>query len=213
MPHDLPSDGHPDAVRIVGESLDEHVSGTRFGDHLLYGSTSRRVIRKASCPVWVVGSDSEARVSGVLALIDRTEVSGKVIGFAGAIASAAESRRGILHCPEYPEDVALRRLPHAQKMIRNHHQQVQAAARADIDGWTGGRDWNVYLDDDWVVRAAPRILQEDGYDLLVLANVSYPLLRGVLLGTTAERLLERSNSSTLIVRPDDWDAPLTFSQS
>jgi nucleotide-binding universal stress UspA family protein len=58
--------------------------------------------------------------------------------------------------------------------------------------------WTVLIDVDWVVRTVPKLIARDGYDLVVVAARSHPSLRG-LLGTTAERILARVDTSCWIV--------------
>ncbi len=184
----------------------------KLGDRIWYGSTSRRIVRRAACPVWFVGPDSGVAVKGALALVDRSPVSENVSAATNLVATIGNAIHGVVHCPDYPHDVALRRLPRAKKMIQTHHRDVQKQARGQIEGWTGGAGsaWKIHFEDDWVVKAAPRLAEEGGYDLLVLANVSHSMLYGVLLGTNAERLMESNPYSTLVVRPDDWAPTMTF---
>ena len=69
------------------------------------------------------------------------------------------------------------------------------------------------LSDDWVVRVAPKYVERHGIDLVVLGGLSYPRLKGVLLGTTAERILERTPVATWLIRPDGWQSPVEFSEA
>ena len=63
-----------------------------------------------------------------------------------------------------------------------------------------GTEGKLTLGADWVVRQAPTLIADRDIDLVVLAGNSKPRLAGALLGTTAERLLERVEASVWVVR-------------
>lgn len=182
-----------------------------FSTRLLHGSTTNRLVRKAACPVWVVDpSDDKPGVRRVLALLDGSDTHKEVA--ATALQFTKRGATGIaLHCMDYPEDIVLRRLPDAQRAIRNYHQSTRDRMRGIMTGVVGDRDdWTIRLEDDWIGRVAPRIAEEEGIDLIVMACVSYPALKGVLLGSTAERVLQRCHVSMLVVRPEGWRSPVVF---
>ncbi len=173
-----------------------------FGDRLLHGSTTSRLLRGAPCPVWVVDPAADALPTRVLALVDRSEVSARVATTAAKLADALQADKHILHCLAYPDEMALHALPNAREAIAAYHQEERQRARADLERLAAeiGGDWTILLDEDWVVRRCPRIVREQGIDLVVLAGISQPRLAGMLLGTTAERLLQRLHVSTWVVR-------------
>ena len=179
-----------------------------MGQRILHGSTTNRVLRGAAQPVWVVESRL-AKVAKVMALVDRTEVSSRVVATAAALAEAYGAERYVLSCLEYPDDVVLHRLPNAHKAILHYHQDVKAHAMAELEKLTGGDTaWKLILNDEWVVRRAPKIIDKEKIDLVVLGSASHSRLRGALLGTTAERLLERCYVSAWVVRPEGWTRQL-----
>lgn len=184
-----------------------------FGDRVLHGSTAARVLRKAQCPVWVVDPRSQLEVRRVLALVDRTAVSKPVVAAAEMLANAYGARRMALHCLDYPNDIALVRLPDAKRAIAAYHAEVLDDAQDELHRMTGGEEagWELLFEDDWVVRKTPEVVEEHGVDLLVLGSLSQRALAGVLLGTTAEKLIECCHVSTYVVRPEDWVSPVQFS--
>lgn len=175
----------------------------RLGDRLLHGSTTEHLVRHARCPVWIVNTPEAGGVHKVLALVDESDVARRVIDAAEGVAGAAEAARVALRCLEYPEDIALRRHADGPRAIVRYREEVRGRARAQLEALTAETPgWETRLGDDWVVRAAPRLVEEEGVDLVVLGVRSYPSLKGVLVGTTAHKLLERLPTSLLIVRPD-----------
>lgn len=183
-----------------------------FGDRVLHGSTAARVLRKAQCAVWVVDPRMMATPRRLLALVDGTEVSQPVIRAAEMIAKASGAERFALQCLEYPNDIALIRMPNAKRAIDAYHAEVLEEARGQLRDLTGGKPagWTLLFEDDWVVRKAPEIVADKQIDMVVLGSLSSKALAGVLLGTTAEKLLERCQVSAYVVRPDDWISPVQF---
>ncbi|MBW2527246.1 MAG: universal stress protein [Deltaproteobacteria bacterium] len=183
-----------------------------FGDRVLHGSTAARVLRKAQCAVWVVDPRKAAAPKRVLALVDDTEVSVPVVHAAEMVAAAFGAERLALHCMDYPNDIVLIRMPNAQRAIDEYHDEVLEGARARLRKLTGGKPagWTLLFEDDWVVRKAPDVVADQSIDMVVLGSLSNKALAGVLLGTTAEKLLERCQVSAFVVRPDDWVSPVQF---
>ncbi|HHH31192.1 MAG TPA: universal stress protein [Polyangiaceae bacterium] len=182
-----------------------------LGERLLFGHTAWRLARHAPSDILVVHPDARPRDTGpgvdkVLALVDRSEVSARVLGAAHMLAELGDAEQHVLTCLDYPNDIAMRQLVHAQKALARYHREEQRKAKAFLDEATaqfGGR-WHAHLGEDWVVRHAPKLADELGIDLVVIAAVSKPRLAGMLLGTTAEKLLGRIRASCFMVRPQGW---------
>lgn len=176
-------------------------SDPRLLERIVYGSTTRRVLRTATCPVWVI-EPSSGEVRRILALIDRSAASPSVVDAASALARTFSAELFALCCLDYPDDVALHRLPSADREIRLYHKEVRAQAWADLERLTAADDvsWKLTLGEDWVVRAAPQMILDKKIDLVVLAAVSKPRLAGAVLGSTAARLLDRVGVSTWVLR-------------
>ena len=91
----------------------ETVSGL---GRVLHGSTATRVLKGATCPVWVVDART-GEVKKVLALIDRSPGSPAVVETACMLADVYKGERRALCCLDYPADIALHRLPGAREEI------------------------------------------------------------------------------------------------
>lgn len=180
------------------------------GSRIVHGSTARRLIRKANEPVLVVVPGPGVGISNVLACVDGSPVSTEVMAVARGMAELAAARRVVLRCLDYPDDIALRRLPHADETVRAYHARVRETARAGLSALAEahGPGWEVELSDGYVADVVPHRVERDDVDLVVLASGSHGALAGALLGTTAERILDAAPVSTLVVRPSDWRSPI-----
>ncbi|MEZ4439628.1 MAG: universal stress protein [Polyangiaceae bacterium] len=168
---------------------------------LLHGSTTRRLLHHAPCAVWVVEPDRPLGVHRVLALVDDSPVSAEVVAATRALADAVGAEKHLLRCLDYPADVAVRRLPDAERALRHYHDRVRENAQHQLEKLVGDPSgWHLSLGEDWVARVVPRRVEKDKIDLVVLASVSTNTLRGRILGTTAEAILERSPVSAWVLR-------------
>jgi nucleotide-binding universal stress UspA family protein len=171
----------------------------RFGDRLLHGSTAARVLRRASTAVWVVAPDATIPFERVLALVDGSAASAAILETAEALAMKFGLERHVMRCLDYPEDIVMHRLPHPQEAIARYHDSVRSEARNELEALISDA-WKVHLGDDWVVREAPKLVEREKIDLIVLSTGQRAGLAG-MLGLTAEKLLERSGVSAWVVRP------------
>ena len=176
-------------------------SDVSFTGRIVHGSTAKRLLNESPCPVWIV-SGGTTGVRRVLALIDRSEMSSRVVSAARSLAKAFGAKLHALYCLEYPDDAALHRLRGAAEEIARYHREERQRAWDDLERLTddGETRWSLSLGEDWVVRQAPKVVADKEIDLVVLAGRSKPALAGKL-GTTAQKLLDRMDASVWVIRP------------
>jgi nucleotide-binding universal stress UspA family protein len=181
-----------------------------FGERLLHGSTARRLIRKAAQPVWIVEPEMKVGIQRVLAAVDLGATTANVIAAADALATLDSAERHLLHCLDYPADMALHHLPDAEAAVAEYHASVESEARKTLDTLCDTTAWTVHLEKEWVVDSVPKIIAQCDIDLVVLGCVSKPWIAGWFLGTSAEKIIERATVSVWVVRPDGWQSPVHF---
>ncbi len=176
---------------------------------IFYGSTARRLLRKAPCAVCVVDPGRPVGFRRVMALVDRTEVSREVVRAASGVADLSCAERHLLHSLEYPADIAMRRLPDAAHALSRYHETTFANARRELDELTDGdARWQAEVSKKWIAEAARDAVDLFKIDLMVLSSVSKTGIAGLLLGTTAEAILERAPVSVWVIRPEGWRSPV-----
>ncbi len=169
-------------------------------DRIFHGSTAARVLRRSERSVWVVDREAHTPIEKVLALVDGSPVSQLVLDAAGALTQALGGKRYALRCLDYPEDISMKRLADAEEAIAEYHRAVHDKAKAELDALVGDHPCEVLFSEDWVVRAAPKVIEQHDIDLVVLSSTSRTGLAD-LLGSTAEKLLQRSIASAWVVQP------------
>lgn len=174
---------------------------------LIHGSTAGRLLRQSPVPVLkVAGEHVRDSMQNLLVPVDFSPMSADLVAAANAIhARRPEVRRHLLHCLRFPQDVVMHRMPNPREALAEYHAEVEAEARRNIDALLGEQreGWHVHLERDWIGRIAPQVVLECGIDLMIIAGVSLPRIAGLLLGTTAEKILEATDVSAYIIRPRD----------
>lgn len=178
-------------------------------DRLIHGSTSERLLRKCPCPVWVVHPDGGEAIERIAVPVDFSSVSRQTIAIAREMHEKLGARVWVIHAPEYPAEVALRRLPDPGEAIDVYRRDVQTEVDRQLDELLGSdRSWcTVVIAEDWIVRALPELVQTFNIDLTIMGSVARTGIAGWFMGNTAEKVLRALSSSTWVVKPEGWTAP------
>lgn len=199
-------DGLLDAAERWGADLivvGPRAHSTGLLGRIAYGSTARALARQATCHLWVVDASAPIGFKRPLVLVDlATELSNDMVEFGEWTRQNLEVDPELLHCVEFPADLALHRLPNADAEIHDYHKKVVFQAREKAKELLGDAisGWRWAILEDWVVRAAPRHAEEVSADLIMIAGTSKPGFAGKLLGSTAAKLIGRTTTSTFVFK-------------
>jgi nucleotide-binding universal stress UspA family protein len=173
---------------------------------LLHGSTTERLLRKASTPVWVIHPDSTPGLHRIAVAADFSSVTDRCLQVATALADRFGSSLHLVHAVDYPNDIALRRLPEAETAVAAYHAQVKKKAGERIDALLGAdaSRWQVSIQEDWIVRALPHYVADHRIDLVVMGSAGRSGLVGFFIGNTAEKLVRHIDGSLWVLKPGDW---------
>ncbi|MCA9536990.1 MAG: universal stress protein [Myxococcales bacterium] len=188
-----------------GKGPGERVLGA-LGEWLL-GSTADRVVRHASCPVWVVPTPSGEPVTPlqrIMVAVDFSAVSARAIGIAADLARGAGGELHLVHIlpPGYrgdsnspcPDDLTTA----PSTIIANDAKARVHRVAQGIEGLTVHESVRVAghsIHDELLLAA-----KETGATELVLGSHSRSVLDQLVLGNTAERMIKRASIPTLVVR-------------
>ena len=185
--------------------------GQSAWERLFIGSTAKRLIRKCPASVWLVANGQAAPPRHVLMATDFSETSRKAAMQGYWIAKQANAELHLLHVVdsfEVPEELlptiaefeAFRReLEHeARGRLREFVASMDADARSIHQHVACGPAWHEI---DLVARNLK-------IDLLVMGTVGRGGIPGLLLGNTAEKVLDTCNRSIVTVKPDGYVSPI-----
>ena len=199
---------------VQQEGYDLVLTGTRglaAWEQFFVGSTAKRLIRKCPASVWIAKDEHVGPPRVVLAATDFSEASFKAVEQAKWIAQQANAEFHLLHVVDsmdVPEDV-ISKIPQgsslrdeinaeANKRLESIVQSVGAEAIPSRLHLAWGTPW----------KDVCRTAQNLRADLIALGTVGRSGIKGLLLGNTAEKVLDTCDCSVLTVKPDGFVSPI-----
>lgn len=201
-------------VRAVkrGEADLVLVARRNQGGGLGLGSVTKKLMRKCPCPLWVVKPDGRIEPRVLVAATDLTPVGSLAVELAATLAGVFAATLDIVHA--WPLPLAVPVLPELDvpAQSRVDVEQHERAARARFEQALSALSLRVEFRTHLLCGAPSIAIQEvverRDADLLVMGSVSRGGIAGLLLGNTAERLLDRVQCSILTIKPHDFVSPV-----
>jgi len=203
--------GEHDLVMAVSKGEDSDVQG-------FFGRTGRRLLRQCPVPVWLVSAAAPAEIRHVVACVDTStdgvdaELNERIYRLATSISADAEARLSVLHAWEMEDEAVLsaRLRPETVQGYKDKHlahrkdllDRFLRPYGASVD------DEGVHLFNDSPADAVASFCESNEVDLVVMGTVARSGLRGLLIGNTAESMLDRIKTGVLAVKPHGFRSPL-----
>ncbi len=187
----------------------------------LFGTTNMHLMRKCPCPVWVIRPGRSKRFSTILAAVDvssshkeEDKVNTKIIELASSLAKLEKGKLHILHCWEEPlERTSMRRTGLSQSEIRELVSETRQSHENLFKNFIERFDlkeieyhWHLLKGDPGEL--IPDLARKKRADLVVMGTLSRSGIAGLLIGNTAETVLNQIDSSVLTVKPDEFKTPI-----
>jgi nucleotide-binding universal stress UspA family protein len=184
-----------------------------------FGATDMELLRHCPCPVWLIGPGAPHRPWRILAAIhsdpaDPTEqaLNGTTLEWALTLKAFGDAQLTLLQAWT----------PFAAKVLRSRMPpeefaaMVEAGRDAENKALTelltpfGPRltDVAVELVDGEPEDAIARYVETHGIDVVVMGTVARTGIAGLVMGNTAERVLQRLRGSVLAVKPPGFHTPV-----
>ena len=200
------------AVQAAG--YDMVLAGTRGNgkwEEFFVGSTAKRLIRKCPASVWIVKAEHLVPPKVVLAATDFSDVSLKAVKEGLKIAQHANAELHLLHIidsKDVPEDL-ISRVPEGSTL----RQEINDEATRRLDEFVASLDINRTQIQSHLSWGTPwqeirRIAKHQAVELIVIGTVGRSGVKGLLLGSTAERVLDTCGCSILTIKPDNFVSPI-----
>lgn len=200
---------------VQGQGYDLVLAGTRGlanWEQFLVGSTAKRLIRKCPASVWIVHTENAGPPKVVLAATDFSEVSRKAVLEGICVAERTGAEFNLVHVidsGDVPPDV-ISRIPHGSSL----EQEIQEEAQRRLDELVKSLETtririqpHLILGTPWKV--IQRLVQHLSVDLIAMGTVGRNGIEGLLLGNTADKVLDHCDCSVLAVKPDSFVSPIT----
>jgi universal stress protein E len=182
---------------------------------MLFGSTSRKLMRVCPTPVWVAKPEEIRDVREIAVATDFSEPAFAAMQAAVSVAQALQAKLFVVHALEFPFESYMRtagvtdeEMKKARKQLHDEaHQQLEAQLQ-QTDARALPYGFRMEVIEGSAEHAVPEFVTKNEVDLLVMGTVGRTGLSGLLLGNTAERMLSHLHSSLLAIKPPGFVSPI-----
>ncbi|TQV78500.1 universal stress protein [Denitrobaculum tricleocarpae] len=217
-------------IEIIRKVLrDEHdlvmkgAAGASEGRSLFFASTDMHVLRKCPCPVWIMKNSPDRRNARILAAVDPDPANEQKVGLntlvmelATSLTEIDESELHIMNTWRLEEEAALRnsafaKVPKARidKLVDEQEQKCQQNLSQLLFRYpdTSGKH-EVHLEKGAAREIIPEFAEQNKVDLIVMGTVGRTGVSGLIIGNTAEAILNQVECSVLAVKPPGFETPV-----
>ncbi|MCA9124858.1 MAG: universal stress protein [Planctomycetales bacterium] len=203
-----------DLVFRVAKGKDSRRSG-------FFGTTGVRLLRECPCAVWLVAPAPTPQYKHVLGCVDpssddelNAELNGKVYELSSLISQYHDAQLSIVHAWSiFGEQLLKNRMNPEEYEEINKNNQKQIESLLDKFLQTRGssvRDENVHMLKGEAHNIIPDFVSKNGVDLVVMGTVARSGATGMIIGNTAERILNSIECSVLAFKPSTFVSPITL---
>lgn len=202
-----------------------------------FASDDMHLLRKCSCPVWLVKPETADSYERILAAVDvddnhppaelktRQALNGTVMELASSLAVSEFAQLHVVHAWEAIGESAMR---HSAFMSRpedevnayvdqvcQHHSQLLDALMQET-GANLGQDAIDYIKPQRHLlkgsarKEIPALAERLQVDCIVMGTVARTGVRGFIMGNTAETILEQLDCSVLAIKPPGFETPVAL---
>jgi nucleotide-binding universal stress UspA family protein len=186
-------------------------------DHL-FGSLSRHLLRKCPCPVWVVRPARRKKSIRVLAAVNPTEthpsaqnLDKTILEMASSLARMYDGSLDIVHVwQQAPRSVRVHR-----DVVASWNAELLTAAEKRVKEMLAAFDFTdlaprIHLPGGPTGLRIAKVAEERKVDVVVMGTLHRSGLQGMIMGNTAEAVLQHIDASILAVKPEGFESPVKF---
>jgi nucleotide-binding universal stress UspA family protein len=196
----------------------------------LFGSDDLHLLRKCPCPVWLVKPTEEPASGNILAAVDfdpinpslsESDLNHQILDLAASLALSESGTLHIVHAWEALAEVKLLSranfsLEEVGSYVRKeeeHHSRGLSALVEEMSGRIGRETWEtlsprLHLPKGPATQVIAPLAAELRADLVVMGTIARTGISGLLIGNTAEAILDQIACSVLAVKPHDFRTPI-----
>ncbi len=188
----------------------------------LFGSTDMHILRKCPCPVWMDTPDSAHPYKNIVVAVDPIDQVGAdlnrlIMDLASSLAEKESAQLHVIHAWRLEGETMLRsgrakisaaKLQHLLDATEEKHRQKLSELLADYGLTTDSP--HVNLVKARASEAISSVSTEVNADLIVMGTVGRTGIPGLIIGNTAEDVLQTTKASILAVKPNGFVSPVTL---
>lgn len=188
---------------VLAGAADLVVVGKRRHPHERHriGSIATELMRSCPAPVWLVHPDREVGVGPVLAATDLSEVGTRATELARDIADWYDAALYVVHAYQIPMSLQMSHEPDREARLHDLEAEIRHEILSKLP--PRGAGVHVSIRADAPEHLIERAVGELRPAVLVMGCISRSGLAGLLVGSTAERVLPEVDCSLLCIKPQD----------
>lgn len=199
----------------------------------LFGTDDMQLLRNCPCPLWLTATAEKSKYENILAAVDfdlyipdnvDRDLNWKILDLSSSLALSDFSSMHLTHAWEGgPCELSIRSWsnnPEQASMaylndVRTEHNAALADLRTQLMARLGKETYDhlapkFYLRQGPAATVIPALAKEIHADLVVMGTVARTGIAGLLIGNTAEAVLEQLQCSVLAVKPSGFVSPVTL---
>jgi universal stress protein E len=188
---------------------------------MLFGATTMHLMRKCPSPIWVIKPRKTTRFSWILAAVDPAHsdsegkaLNAKILELADSIARLEGAELHVIHTWELYSEVILRSKSRlSDREVDNVVRETEKKHRYLLEELLDEHTPKIPKKQVHFLRGdagelIPGIAKKKRIELIVMGTVGRTGINGLLIGNTAEEILQKVNCSVLTVKPDNYVSPI-----
>jgi universal stress protein E len=218
---------------VLRNDHDLVIKVTETPDYLqrLFGSTDMHLLRKCPCPLWLIKPGEPASYERVLAAVDfdpppntndsDDDLNRLILSTACAMAAAHGASLHLVHAWEPFAEGKMRSRTeshesHLERYLKEEYAAHQGALSALVESLKKTLDQQTFshlnlglhLPKGPALRAIPQLADELSAGIVVMGTVARTGIPGLIIGNTAEAILDQLQCSVLAVKPPGFVTPV-----
>jgi len=199
----------------------------------VFGSTDMHLLRKSPCPVWLHKHGHDKPYHRILVAVDfdafsdmerGSSLNRDIMDLAVSLAHREHSELYVGHAwyPQSAELLQTRASGLTEDEINEYINETRACNERRLDElmgsaetWVGKDVWREIKPQTRLVkglarRVIPDLAEELQAELIVMGTIRHAGIAGILIGNTAETILNRIDCSVLAIKPEGFVTPVTI---
>ena len=196
----------------------------------LFGSEDMNLLRKCPCPLWLMKSPEKSKYNSIIAAVDfdplnplgsERGLNREILELASSLALSDFASLHLVHAWEtFAEETLLPRAGTSLEAVADYIEKEHALHRKglsmlseELRKWIGNDAYN-YLSPNFHLPEGPAkkmiapLAAELRADLVVMGTIARTGISGLIIGNTAEDILNQLSCSVLAIKPSGFETPV-----
>ena len=218
---------------VLRDGYDLVIKVAESPDYLprLFGSTDMHLLRKCPCPLWLMKPREKVVLEKVLAAVDfdplpspnniQDQLNQRILAIASSLANDNGAPLHLVHAWEAFAEGRMRARADKDTDVLDHYWQKEHAihqgAMAGLVAWLrramdeqrfARLNLGLHLPKGAAIKIIPQLATDLAAGVVVMGTVARTGIPGLLIGNTAETILDQLTCSVLAVKPPGFVSPV-----